>query len=142
VQWLSLAEYWYNTFHHSAIGRTPFEALYGYEPKHFGISPESSVTAHELSVWLQDREVMNALIKQHLSRAKLQMKKQVDKHRSERECSVGDKVLVKPQPYVQSSLTPRSTKNWPSSFSVLTIFWNLLVQWLTKLLFLLTHPFT
>lgn len=29
-QWLSSAEFWYNTCDHSAIGRTPFEALYGY----------------------------------------------------------------------------------------------------------------
>lgn len=29
-QWLPSAELWYNTCHHSAIGRSPFEALYGY----------------------------------------------------------------------------------------------------------------
>jgi hypothetical protein len=27
--WLHLAEYWYNTTWHSAINRSPFEALYG-----------------------------------------------------------------------------------------------------------------
>lgn len=31
-QWLSLAEYWYNTSFHSALGKTPFEVLYGYPP--------------------------------------------------------------------------------------------------------------
>lgn len=29
LQWLPLAEFWYNTSSHSAIGRTPFSALYG-----------------------------------------------------------------------------------------------------------------
>lgn len=38
-QWLPLAELWYNSCPHSAIGRSPFEALYGYPPRHFGISP-------------------------------------------------------------------------------------------------------
>lgn len=33
--WLSLAEYWYNCCFHSAVGHSPFEALYGYTPKTF-----------------------------------------------------------------------------------------------------------
>lgn len=36
-KWISLAEYWYNTTFQSAIGRTPFEVLYGHQPRHFGI---------------------------------------------------------------------------------------------------------
>jgi hypothetical protein len=32
TQWLSLAEFWYNSSHHSAINTSPFEALYGYKP--------------------------------------------------------------------------------------------------------------
>jgi hypothetical protein len=38
VQWLALAEFWYNTTPHSAHGKTPFEVLYGHPPRHFGIS--------------------------------------------------------------------------------------------------------
>lgn len=32
-QWLATTEFWYNTCLHSAIGRSPFEALYGYYPR-------------------------------------------------------------------------------------------------------------
>jgi transposase InsO family protein len=34
--WLSLAEYWYNSSPHSALGRSPFE-VYGCQPRHLGL---------------------------------------------------------------------------------------------------------
>lgn len=102
--WLSLAEVWYNSTHRSALGRSPFKALYGYVPRHFGISVVDSVTVPELSDWLHDRQVMTDLIHQHLSRAKERMKRQANKERSERHFQVGDLVFVKLQPYVQTTL--------------------------------------
>jgi hypothetical protein len=59
---------------------------------------------------------MHDLIKQHLSRAQVRMKQQADKHRSERQFEVGDKVFVKLQPYVQSSLAPRSNQKLAFKF--------------------------
>jgi hypothetical protein len=43
--WLPLAEYWYNTSFHSALGRTPFEVLYGYPPRTLGISINNCASA-------------------------------------------------------------------------------------------------
>jgi ribosomal protein L21E len=51
---------------------------------------------------------MQSLVKQHLARAQDRMKRQADKGRSERSFQVGDSVYLKLQPYVQSSLAPRS----------------------------------
>ncbi|GMI79982.1 hypothetical protein HRI_001667500 [Hibiscus trionum] len=35
AKWISQAERWYNTTYHTALGLTPFEALYGYKPPYY-----------------------------------------------------------------------------------------------------------
>jgi hypothetical protein len=114
--WLHLAEFWYNSSWHSAIERTPFEALYGYSPRHFGIDAVDACPSTELSTWLKDKHIMQTLIKQHLLRAQKRMKDQADKKRSERSFTQGDWVYLKLQPYVQSSLAPRSNQKLAFKF--------------------------
>jgi hypothetical protein len=92
------------------VGRSPFEALYGYTPKHFGIAETDVLSSPDLSIWLKERQLMTDLIKQHLGRAKDRMKKQADKKISERQFEIGDMVFLKLQPYVQSSLARRSNQ--------------------------------
>jgi hypothetical protein len=74
LSWISLAEFWYNSSFHSSIGWSPFEALYGYTPNHFGISAGDSSSVSDLDQWLKDRQVMTELVKQHLNRASVRMK--------------------------------------------------------------------
>jgi hypothetical protein len=83
--WLSLAKFWYNTSEPSTLGRSPFEVLYGRSPRHFGLDSASTCASADLSLWLAEREVMQALVKQHLYRAQDRMKRQADKGRSEQE---------------------------------------------------------
>ena len=80
------------------------------------LSAVDSVQMPELDDWVQNRQLMNELIKQHLSRAQLRMKKQADKKRSERQFQVGDKMFLKLQPYVQSTLAPRSSQKLAYKF--------------------------
>jgi hypothetical protein len=108
VSWLSLAEFWYNTTYHSALGKTPFEVLYGYPPRHFGITADTHCQVPELEAWLQDRAAMHQIIKHNLERAQNRMKIQADKHRSDRSFVVGDWVYVKLEPYVQMIVARRS----------------------------------
>ncbi|WVZ96162.1 hypothetical protein U9M48_041833 [Paspalum notatum var. saurae] len=61
MDWLSLAEYWYNTSLHSALGTSPFEALYGRPPHSLGLVPADLCPVPDLSQWLQEKEVMNHL---------------------------------------------------------------------------------
>ena len=116
IQWLSLAEFWYNTSCHSALGRSPFEVLYGHPPRHFGLEPASAISTPDLSTWLHERELMQDLVKQHLLRARDRMKRQADKGRSERSFNVGYSVFLKLQPYVQTSLAPRANQKLSFKF--------------------------
>jgi ribosomal protein L21E len=59
---------------------------------------------------------MQNLVKQHLHRAQDRMKQQADKGRSKRQFKVGDMVFLKLQPYVQSSLAPRSNQKLAFKF--------------------------
>jgi len=116
IHWLTLVEYWYNTSCHSALDMTPFLALYGYHPRHFGLESADAISVSGLSEWMQQRMLMEDLIKQHLLRAQHRVKSQADKHRSERVFAVGDSVYLKLQPYVQSSLAPRSNQKLAFKF--------------------------
>lgn len=107
-KWLALAEFWYNTAHHSALGRSPFKVLYGNEPRYFGIEAADTCPVDDLQVWLEERQNMSELLRQHLNYAKQKMKKQTDQRRTAREFSVGEQVFLKLQPYVQSSVAVRA----------------------------------
>jgi hypothetical protein len=98
-QWLPIAEFWYNKSMHSALGRSPFEALYGRATRLLGIDPPSA-TSRKLEEWLVERSNMNDLIRQHLVRVQSKLKKQANKRRFDHEFTVGDMVYMKLQPYV------------------------------------------
>jgi hypothetical protein len=95
--WLPLAEFWYNTCHHSALGNSPFRVLYEHEPNHFGIDARDTFHNEDLNAWPEDRELMQQVNTQHLQRAQTKMKLYADSKRSYRQSSVGDSVYLKLQ---------------------------------------------
>jgi len=101
VQWLPLAEWWYNTTFHTTIKATSYEILYGQpSPIHLSYLPgESNIELVDKS--LMKRKEMLKVIKFHLKRAQERMKQLADRHRSERSFEIGDMVYVKLQAYMQ-----------------------------------------
>lgn len=72
--WLSLAEFWYNTNYHTATQMSPFEAVYGRSPpQHLPYLPGEAKVA-VVSRTLEEREKMILLLKFHLIRAQNRMK--------------------------------------------------------------------
>jgi hypothetical protein len=69
ARWLPRAEYWYNIVFHSALGKSPYEVLYGCTPRHFAVHTDTSTARSDVEVWLKEREAMLLVIKQHLERA-------------------------------------------------------------------------
>jgi hypothetical protein len=88
--WLPLAEWWYNTNHHSATSFTRFQVLYG-SPLPTLLSYVSGTSANlAVDTQLRDRNEVISLLKEHLQLAQNRMKIQADKHHSEREFKEGD----------------------------------------------------
>jgi hypothetical protein len=84
---------------------SPFQALYGYEPD-LGAMPTPE-EAMDLPAMLAHRQAQLDMLKTNLAAARNRMKLKADRNRSEKEFSVGDKVLLKLQPYVQQSVVCR-----------------------------------
>jgi hypothetical protein len=91
---LIAVEFWYNASFHSAPGRSPLEALYGWQPRLLGIGPQAAAKG-KLEDWLAERANMNELIRLHLMHAEDHMKKQVDKHSTYHAFAIGDRVYTK-----------------------------------------------
>ena len=47
-RWLPLAEFWYNTSTHSALGRSSFEVLYGFPPRLLSVNLDEVAPVPEL----------------------------------------------------------------------------------------------
>lgn len=107
MDWLAWVEYSYNISYHFSLHTKPFKVVYGRSPPklltyYLGISKEDAV-----NVALKSRdEVLNKLQK-NLLKAQQNMKNCYDAKHRHVEFNVGDKVLLKLQPYQKLSLASR-----------------------------------
>jgi hypothetical protein len=118
---LPLIEFWYNTSFHSSLGCSPFKVLYGYDPI-IAAAPMLPVTNNKsVEELLADRQVHTTLIKSNLAKARNRIKLQADKQHTDQEFQVGDEVLLKLQPYIQSLVAyPKISFKFYGPYKILT----------------------
>jgi hypothetical protein len=105
--WLSLAELWYNSSYHTSLGCSPFKALYGCEANIGAVPTIPEATSPTVAEIIQNIELHLQSIKEHLARAQNRMKLLADRQRTDYQFAVGDQVLLKLQPYTQSTVASR-----------------------------------
>jgi hypothetical protein len=88
--WLSLAEIWYNTCHHTTLDCSPFKALYGYDSDSGMVLPIDDAHQSDAAELIKDRNAHMLLLKENLIKAQNRMKNQADRHRTEKEFQMGE----------------------------------------------------
>jgi hypothetical protein len=133
VQWLSWAEYWYNTTYHTSTKMTPFEVVYGQPPPTMVGYETGTTTVAQVDETLSSWDSILRALKQHLTEAQNRMKQQMDQHRTEHEFAVGDLVFLRLQSYRQSLIaTHRSMKLAPrfyGPFHILNRVGKVAIAW-------------
>ncbi|KAL4352593.1 hypothetical protein GQ457_06G013560 [Hibiscus cannabinus] len=115
-KYLAWAEYWYNTAYQVSAGMTPFKALYGRDPPTIVDYLEGASRNEQVNQELRDRDKLLRELKQNLTRARMQMKNQADKHRRKKELEEGSWAFVRLQPYRQMSLQSRCNQKLSPKF--------------------------
>ncbi|GKC78071.1 ty3-gypsy retrotransposon protein [Tanacetum coccineum] len=104
VNFLSWAEFWYNSAFQTSIGVTPFKVVYGRDPPSVITCSFGDDTPSDVIEQLQQMDALLNQLKINLGRAQARMKKYADKKRRELSFAIGDYVFVKLQLYRQHSV--------------------------------------
>ena len=78
VQWIQLAEWWYNSTYHTSTKMSPFEAFYGYPPpitREYVINNAKAPAARD---YLATSDGVVRLLKNRLEKARNHMKQQAN----------------------------------------------------------------
>jgi hypothetical protein len=123
VDWLSWAEYCYNTSFHTALRATPFEVVYGRPPQPILPYRPGSASTEAADDLLRSRDEVLAEVRQRLLQAQQLAKKYYDANHREVVFDVGSWVWLRLLHRTTQSLDPRSRRKlgprWAGPFRVL-----------------------
>lgn len=74
AKWLTTAEWLYNTFYHTSLQMSPFQALYGYILPHYSDTVDLNLASQLVEKFLKEREEAIQIILQNLLKAQSRTK--------------------------------------------------------------------
>ena len=110
VDWLTWAEYCYNTSYHAALHTTPFEMVYGRPPPRMLPFEDGTARTEAAGDLLRTRDEILDEARQRLLQAQQLSKKYYDAHHRAAEFAVGDWVWLRLLHRTTQSLDPRSKR--------------------------------
>ena len=78
LQWLHLAEWWYNSTYHTSAKMTHFQALYGYGPTRWKALVQGDAKVPTIKIQLEENQRVMQVLEDHLTMAQNHMKHQAD----------------------------------------------------------------
>lgn len=99
AEWLSLAEFWFNTNFHTALKLSPLEALYAFPPPKLQAYVPGTTRVDAVDTLLQQRQEVLSLLKDNLVAAQEKKRLQADKYCTARSLQAGEWVYLSLQPY-------------------------------------------
>ena len=105
--WLPWAEFCYNTSYHVSTHTTPFKIVYGRDPPTIGRYGTPKSPMDDIDCYLQERDQVLNLLKEHLSNAQTIMKTAKDSHRRDVTIKEGELVYLKLRLYRMRALSKK-----------------------------------
>ncbi|CAJ2635756.1 unnamed protein product [Trifolium pratense] len=105
--WISWAEYWFNTSYHNSSGKTPYEVLYGRVPPVITRWVKGETRVEAVQKELEDRDEALRQLREQLQKAQDRMAQLANKKRCDRKFEVGEWVFVKLRAHRQHSVVCR-----------------------------------
>lgn len=111
-----MAEWWYNTSHHTALNMTPYRALYGKNPPSLNYHQAVNTKNACIDSFLRQRAELQVLLKKNLLKAQERMAYYANKRRTERHFEEGDEVFLKVQAFKQLTLKHAKDNKFSAKF--------------------------
>ncbi|KAE8676919.1 hypothetical protein F3Y22_tig00111569pilonHSYRG00069 [Hibiscus syriacus] len=124
--YITWAEYWYNTTYHASIKMTPYQALYGRLPPLLPAYPEGLSPVHEVDQMLLHHDELLHQLKTNLEISMNRMRQQADSNRRDIQFKRGDTFMEESLEHWKH--LPHEEATWESTDTICHQFPHLMLE--------------